>query len=138
MHCSRAHYIMDRRGIIFIWVSLVAVQYSVHCCEENVRLLNDLELRGSGRQSNFWNGGNDIVLNDADLIPGWYSTTLYGWQYLMTDITSEPNFLKCSTYLPIYLKANHTLVNNLGEDPTDIVACVRDDKTLVAQNIQFK
>ncbi|XP_060556760.1 uncharacterized protein LOC132717337, partial [Ruditapes philippinarum] len=119
---------MASGGIAYICVAIVAVCYSVYSCDDNVRLLSGLHLRSPQVRTKPLNGGKEIFLSDAANISGWYSTTLDGWQYIMTDVSNKPHFLQCSTYKPIYLKENHTLINDLGEDPTDIVACVRNGK----------
>ncbi|XP_060556762.1 von Willebrand factor D and EGF domain-containing protein-like, partial [Ruditapes philippinarum] len=118
---------MERIWYTCVFLALITAQYIVYCCNDNVRVLNDLAFRSSETQSNFWSGGNDIVINDADLVSGWYSATLNGWQYLMTDVSNKPYYLRCSTYWPIYLKDNHTSIDDLTEEPVDVTACVRDD-----------
>ncbi|XP_060570773.1 uncharacterized protein LOC132729052 [Ruditapes philippinarum] len=113
---------MDSKRFACLCVVLVAIHNSVYCCDENVRLLDNLEFRSSDVPLNFMDKSRTV--NDVSLSSRWYSATLYGWQYLMADSTNKPSFLGCSTYWPIYLKEKHVPLNDLGEDPTDVIACV--------------
>ncbi|XP_060606424.1 uncharacterized protein LOC132758740, partial [Ruditapes philippinarum] len=115
---------MDSKIFACLCVVLVAIHNSVYCCDENVRLLDNLEFRSSEVRLN--SSDKSRAVNDNSLSSRWYSATLYGWQYLMADSTNKPSVLGCSTYWPIYLKEKHVPLNDLGEDPTDAFACVLD------------
>lgn len=56
--------------------------------------------------SDYWDDGDGTVLTDNKLTDGWYTAVYNGWQYLLVDSNDIPEYERCSTLWPVYLKGN--------------------------------
>ncbi|XP_060561686.1 von Willebrand factor D and EGF domain-containing protein-like [Ruditapes philippinarum] len=110
-----------RLYMIYVWSLLFADTEG--SCSKDVTALPNMPLR---QPSRIWDEKENLGISDDNLNYEWYSVVHNGWQYIMVDSTTKPDYTSCSTYYPVYLEGTHPSIDSLTETPIDAVACKRD------------
>ncbi|XP_060567359.1 uncharacterized protein LOC132726108 [Ruditapes philippinarum] len=92
-------------------------------CSEDVTQLPNVRLRQPSRH---WGEDGNLGISDDNLNYEWYRVLHNGWQFIMLDSNSRPNYTDCSTYYPIYLKDTHPSKDTLNGTAINAIACLRD------------